>query len=298
MRFYALHHVFLFDKEFYMYKNIGKKLMAFAKILGWIFIIAGVLGCAGVIAFHFVFGYPTLLNSVLFAVAALAAGFFLFAGTWVFYGWGKLVNDVAEIREKAGTAPQFSADDLQQLMRTPYMSPSRYRGMQDEQNRTAPAAEMPTQEEVMQAAAAKNEEAAAEKNAEPENTETVMPDVQVNDTPENAAEESTATEISGEIAEGRGNAETAKPAEEVFEIETEEPAEETAEAEEAVNIAEAEPAKDAAGDAAADIAAVFAGVDAAQEETAEPEEEASLEETAKLPDVSGEAENGEEQEKD
>lgn len=69
-----------------MYDYIGEKIKNLAKVLGWICIIAGVIA-----ALALWFG----AESFLAGLAALIVGALSYAGTWVMYGFGQLVENTS-----------------------------------------------------------------------------------------------------------------------------------------------------------------------------------------------------------
>ncbi len=76
-----------------MYNNVGKKIMVLAQIFGWVCFAAGFITCVAMVASDNMFGW-----------IALGGGVVLLFSTWLLYGFGQLVQDVHEMKEKA-TAP-------------------------------------------------------------------------------------------------------------------------------------------------------------------------------------------------
>ena len=92
-----------------MYDNIGGKIKKLAEVLGWICIGGGVIA-----ALALWLG----MDSFLLGFIALIAGGLMYVTTWVMYGFGQLVEDVAAIRS-GKTAPQQAladaGDDLPEI---------------------------------------------------------------------------------------------------------------------------------------------------------------------------------------
>ena len=92
-----------------MYDNIGGKIKKLAEVLGWIFIGGGVIAALAL---------WLDMDSFLLGFIALIAGGLMYVTTWVMYGFGQLVEDVAAIRS-GKTAPQQApadaGDDLPEI---------------------------------------------------------------------------------------------------------------------------------------------------------------------------------------
>lgn len=81
-----------------MYNNIGKKIKLAAKIIGGLGIFTSVIW--GLILISQAFGYwgePIFIFMGLMVMAV--GGFFSWAGTWLLYGFGELIENVAVIAE-------------------------------------------------------------------------------------------------------------------------------------------------------------------------------------------------------
>lgn len=72
-----------------MYDNVGKKIMTLAKVLGWIFLIAGLIITEG---------FVSEKREFLIVIIPLISGILLFISSWFLYGFGKLVDDVSAMR--------------------------------------------------------------------------------------------------------------------------------------------------------------------------------------------------------
>lgn len=87
-----------------MYKNVGKKIMVLAQVLGWLLLIAGII-----------VGLVYLSNSYsgddMIGVIALATGVVSFISSWFLYGFGQLVNDVNVIKNKSKNEKQEQPKD-------------------------------------------------------------------------------------------------------------------------------------------------------------------------------------------
>lgn len=87
-----------------MYKNVGKKIMVLAQVLGWLLLIAGII-----------VGLVYLSNSYsgddMKGVIALATGVVSFISSWFLYGFGQLVNDVNVIKNKSENEKQEQPKD-------------------------------------------------------------------------------------------------------------------------------------------------------------------------------------------
>ena len=90
-----------------MYENVGKKIMMLAKVLGWIFLAAGVIAFIVLLAMEFSDGI---------AFASLAGGVLMYISSWFLYGFGQLVDDVRIIRNAPPIAKnEVVSDELPEL---------------------------------------------------------------------------------------------------------------------------------------------------------------------------------------
>lgn len=87
-----------------MYSNVGKKIMILAQVLGWIFLIGGIIFGITYLSDH------TSSNDVL-CVIGFVGGPLLFISSWFLYGFGQLVDDVSIIRNAPKEAPKDTVSD-------------------------------------------------------------------------------------------------------------------------------------------------------------------------------------------
>lgn len=87
-----------------MYQNIGKKIMMLAQIIGWLFLVAGVI--------VFIASFPDKYDGPeVYGWIALGVGVLSFISSWFLYGFGQLVDDVSVIRNAPKEAPKDTVSD-------------------------------------------------------------------------------------------------------------------------------------------------------------------------------------------
>ena len=72
-----------------MYGNVGRKIMRLARVLGWIFLGAGIMTACVLASYHLKF---------YIVIIPLITGPLLFLSSWILYGFGQLVDDVHVMR--------------------------------------------------------------------------------------------------------------------------------------------------------------------------------------------------------
>lgn len=85
-----------------MYSNVGKKIMTLAKVLGWVFLIAGIITAIVFMSFGWKF---------FIVIAPLIGGVLLYVSSWVLYGFGQLVEDVSAMRYAAKEADRDTVSE-------------------------------------------------------------------------------------------------------------------------------------------------------------------------------------------
>lgn len=85
-----------------MYDNVGKKIMTLAKVLGWIFLIAGIITAIVFMSFGWKF---------FIVIASLIGGVLLYVSSWFLYGFGQLVDDVSAMRYAAKEADRDTVSE-------------------------------------------------------------------------------------------------------------------------------------------------------------------------------------------
>ena len=85
-----------------MYSNVGKKIMTLAKVLGWVFLIAGLIITEG---------FVSEKREFLIVIIPLISGILLFISSWFLYGFGKLVDDVNAMRYAAKEADRDTVSE-------------------------------------------------------------------------------------------------------------------------------------------------------------------------------------------
>lgn len=73
-----------------MYNCVGKKIQVLAQVLGWIYLITGIIG-------FFILVAQTEFWS---ALASLGGGILFYFLTWGLYGFGQLIDDTHAIRDR------------------------------------------------------------------------------------------------------------------------------------------------------------------------------------------------------
>lgn len=92
-----------------MYKNVGKKIMVLAQVLGWILLIAGIISALISLT------DSTSRNDWIGGIG-LAGGIFCFISSWFLYGFGQLIDDVRIIRNASKeTQKDTVSDELPEL---------------------------------------------------------------------------------------------------------------------------------------------------------------------------------------
>lgn len=90
-----------------MYSDVGKKIMMLAKVLGGIFLIAGIITTIVFASFGWMFSI---------VIIPLIGGALLYTSSWFLYGFGQLVDDVSVIRNAPKEAPKDTVfDELPEL---------------------------------------------------------------------------------------------------------------------------------------------------------------------------------------
>ena len=95
-----------------MFNDVGKKIMVWAKVLCWIYIIAGIIA-------FFVYGIQEEEWGIAFA--CLLGGFAFVVSAWFLYGFGQLIDDVHEMRysekktEESPIADNSAYNDLPEI---------------------------------------------------------------------------------------------------------------------------------------------------------------------------------------
>lgn len=91
-----------------MYKDVGKKIMRLAQVLGWVELIAGI-----VVFFQ---SFPVRYNGPeVYGWICLAAGVVGFIASWALYAFGQLVHDVHEMKNQSVKTEEISNDELPTL---------------------------------------------------------------------------------------------------------------------------------------------------------------------------------------
>lgn len=85
-----------------MYSNVGKKIMTLAKVLGWVFLIAGLIITEG---------FVSEKREFLIVIIPLISGILLFISSWFLYGFGQLVDDVSAMRYAAKEADRDTVSE-------------------------------------------------------------------------------------------------------------------------------------------------------------------------------------------
>lgn len=85
-----------------MYSNVGKKIMTLAKVLGWVFLIAGLI---------ITVGFVSEKREFLIVIIPLISGILLFISSWFLYGFGQLVDDVSAMRYAAKEADRDTVSE-------------------------------------------------------------------------------------------------------------------------------------------------------------------------------------------
>lgn len=85
-----------------MYDNVGKKIMTLAKVLGWIFLIAGIITAIVFMSFGWKF---------FIVIAPLIGGVLLYVSSWILYGFGQLVDDINAMRYAAKEADRNAVSE-------------------------------------------------------------------------------------------------------------------------------------------------------------------------------------------
>lgn len=85
-----------------MYDNVGKKIMTLAKVLGWVFLIAGLIITEG---------FVSEKREFLIVIIPLISGILLFISSWFLYGFGQLVDDVSAMRYAAKEADRDTVSE-------------------------------------------------------------------------------------------------------------------------------------------------------------------------------------------
>lgn len=85
-----------------MYDNVGKKIMTLAKVLGWVFLIAGIITAIVFMSFGWKF---------FIVITPLIGGAILYILTWFLYGFGQLVDDVSAMRYAAKEADRDTVSE-------------------------------------------------------------------------------------------------------------------------------------------------------------------------------------------
>ena len=91
-----------------MYNNIGKKIMKLSQILGVVILVICILASIYFLTdsatYRTGFGtYETVMNEGNngMAVGCIIIGAFFYIGTWPLYGFGQLLDDIKQLKEKA-----------------------------------------------------------------------------------------------------------------------------------------------------------------------------------------------------
>ena len=90
-----------------MYNNIANKIKGFAKATGILALLAGVIVW---IYLGTDIGFDELIPWL-----CLISGILLFFFSWIVYGFGQLVGDTEEIKDKMNAAPAKAEDALPEL---------------------------------------------------------------------------------------------------------------------------------------------------------------------------------------
>jgi len=87
-----------------MYSNVGGKIKTLAKVLAWFWLIVGAIAWL----------YLIFNDLVVYGWISLGIGILEYIASWFTYGFGQLVEDVHEIRNKP-SAPAAEQDELPDL---------------------------------------------------------------------------------------------------------------------------------------------------------------------------------------
>ena len=84
-----------------MFKNIGKKIMALAKVLCWFGIVVSLIAAVGAgLAAAQQGGSNVVIGLIGGIVVAVLGVLASWIGSFVLYGFGQLIDDTANIRKK------------------------------------------------------------------------------------------------------------------------------------------------------------------------------------------------------
>lgn len=90
-----------------MYKNVGEKIMALSQALGWLGLVAGII-----------IWIVLLINGNQLGWISLGGGVVSLFSSWFFYGFGQLVQDIHEQKDKTQIKPEQqepASDELPDL---------------------------------------------------------------------------------------------------------------------------------------------------------------------------------------
>lgn len=82
-----------------MFNDVGKKIMVWAKVLCWIYIIAGIIS-------FLLFGIQEEEWGIAFG--CLLGGFAFVVSAWFLYGFGQMVDDIHSIRNSSKQAEEHA----------------------------------------------------------------------------------------------------------------------------------------------------------------------------------------------
>lgn len=88
-----------------MYKNIANKIKGFAATMGWLELITGVILWIYFLSDH----------EPVFAWSSLGGGIVMLFFSWILYGFGQLVGDTEEIKNKMNAQGTKKEDSLPEL---------------------------------------------------------------------------------------------------------------------------------------------------------------------------------------
>lgn len=99
-----------------MYTNIGNKIKAIAKVLGWVYLIGGAIAWLILITngYDGWYGYEYITEDDYIGWIALISGILGYVSSWFTFGFGQLVEDVHALRDRA-TTPATQNDELPEL---------------------------------------------------------------------------------------------------------------------------------------------------------------------------------------
>ncbi len=95
-----------------MFNDVGRKIMIWAKVLCWIYIIAGIIA-------FLLYGFQEDEWGIAFA--CLGGGFTFVVSAWFLYGFGQMVDDIHSLKQReVWKAYSVNADASSDASRSDY----------------------------------------------------------------------------------------------------------------------------------------------------------------------------------